>query len=93
MFIYFGTDRRPRGVFNQKHWQAPKRTLSFARPRALRALGLACFGHSRALRALEWPYPMSIGPSGNTAAGACQRPDIVTYFDTNAAFLRNFNRM
>ena len=63
-------------------WQAPRRALSFARPRALRALGLACFGHSRAL---EWPCPLSSGPSGprprchpsgdNTAAGACQRPD------------------
>ena len=48
------------------------------RPRALRALGLAFFGHSRALRALEWPYPMSLGPSGNTAAGACQRPDNIS---------------
>ena len=49
--------------------------LGFARPRALRALGLACLSHSRALRALEWLSPLSLGPLGNTAAGACQRPD------------------
>ena len=33
------------------------------------------FARPRALRALEWLSPLSLGPLGNTAAGACQRPD------------------
>ena len=38
--------------------------FSSARPRALRALGLACFGHSRALGC---PYALTLGPSSARA--------------------------